>query len=843
MEAKFSPRVKDLISHSRDEAVRLMNEFVGAEHLLLGLIRLNEGTGVHILQEFNLDLPKVKAEVEKILSKSSVTYIANLNLPLLKQTENIIKQSYLEAKEFKSPVIGTEHLLLTILRNEDSVACQVLNKFGVMYENARDEYEVMLEERKQPKAEFPSNSGGEEEENFSAPRKPADPKSKTPVLDNFGRDLTKMAEAGKLDPIVGREKEIERVSQILSRRKKNNPILIGEPGVGKSAIAEGLALRIVQRKVSRILFNKRIVSLDLASLVAGTKYRGQFEERMKAVMQEIEKNPDIILFIDEIHTIIGAGGASGSLDASNMFKPALARGEMQAIGATTLDEYRQYIEKDGALERRFQKVIIEPTTVDETIQILNNIKERYEEHHSVTYTPEAIASCVKLTERYITDRHLPDKAIDALDEVGSRVHITNINVPQEIVVIEGQIEGLKEQKAEVIRSQQYEKAAELRDNERKLQEQLETAKNKWEEESKNNRVVVTEEHVAEVVSMMCGIPVTKVSESEMGKLVKMAETIRGKVVGQDEAVDKVVKAIQRNRAGLKDPNKPIGSFFFLGPTGVGKTQLAKVLARNLFDSDDALVRIDMSEYMEKFSISRLVGAPPGYVGYEEGGQLTEKVRRKPYAIILLDEIEKAHPDVFNLLLQVLDDGHMTDGLGRKIDFKNTILIMTSNIGARQLADFGTGVGFGTKSQEEAKESNSKLVIQNALRKAFSPEFLNRVDDMIMFKSLSREDIHKIIDIELEKLHDRIKGMGYFVESTEKAKDFILEKGYDEKFGARPMKRAIQKFIEDPLAEEIINANLVEGDTILLDHEEGKEELKVTIKKPKAPKKSADKKES
>ncbi|MEY3586488.1 MAG: hypothetical protein RLZZ243_1552 [Bacteroidota bacterium] len=844
MEAKFSPRVKDLISHSRDEAVRLMNEFVGAEHLLLGLIRLNEGTGVHILQEFNLDLAKVKKEVEKILSKSSVTYIANLNLPLLKQTENIIKQSYLEAKEFKSPIIGTEHLLLTILRNEDSVACQVLNKYGVMYENARDEYEVMLEERKQPKAEFPSNSGGnEEEENYGTPRKPADPKSKTPVLDNFGRDLTKMAEAGKLDPIVGREKEIERVSQILSRRKKNNPILIGEPGVGKSAIAEGLALRIVQRKVSRILFNKRIVSLDLASLVAGTKYRGQFEERMKAVMQEIEKNPDIILFIDEIHTIIGAGGASGSLDASNMFKPALARGEMQAIGATTLDEYRQYIEKDGALERRFQKVIIEPTSAEETVQILNNIKERYEEHHSVTYTPEAIASCVKLTERYITDRHLPDKAIDALDEVGSRVHITNINVPQEIVDIEGQIEGLKEQKAEVIRSQQYEKAAELRDNERKLQEQLESAKTKWEEDSKNNRVVVTEEDVAEVVSMMCGIPVTKVSESEMGKLVKMAETIRGKVIGQDEAVDKVVKAIQRNRAGLKDPNKPIGSFFFLGPTGVGKTQLAKVLARNLFDSDDSLIRIDMSEYMEKFSISRLVGAPPGYVGYEEGGQLTEKVRRKPYAIILLDEIEKAHPDVFNLLLQVLDDGHMTDGLGRKIDFKNTILIMTSNIGARQLADFGTGVGFGTKSQEEAKETNSKLVIQNALRKAFSPEFLNRVDDMIMFKSLSREDIHKIIDIELEKLHDRIKGMGYFVESTEKAKDFILEKGYDEKFGARPMKRAIQKFIEDPLAEEIINANLVEGDTILLDHEEGKEELKVTIKKPKAPKKSADKKES
>ncbi|MBM3186952.1 MAG: ATP-dependent Clp protease ATP-binding subunit, partial [Bacteroidetes bacterium] len=665
-----------------------------------------------------------------------------------------------------------------------------------------------------------------------------DPKSKTPVLDNFGRDLTKMAEVGRLDPIVGREKEIERVSQILSRRKKNNPILIGEPGVGKSAIAEGLALRIVQRKVSRVLFNKRIISLDLASLVAGTKYRGQFEERMKAVMQEIEKNSDIILFIDEIHTIIGAGGASGSLDASNMFKPALARGELQAIGATTLDEYRQYIEKDGALERRFQKVIIEPTSIDETIQILNNIKERYEDHHSVVYTKEAVAACVKLTERYITDRHLPDKAIDALDEVGSRVHITNINVPKEIVDIEAQVEALKEQKAEVIRSQQYERAAELRDTERKLQEQLEDAKKRWEEDSKNNKVIVTEEHVAEVVSMMCGIPVTKVSESETGKLVKMAESIRGKVIGQNEAVEKVVKAIQRNRAGLKDPNKPIGSFFFLGPTGVGKTQLAKVLAKFLFDSEDALIRIDMSEYMEKFSISRLVGAPPGYVGYEEGGQLTEKVRRKPYSIILLDEIEKAHPDVFNLLLQVLDDGHMTDGLGRKIDFKNTILIMTSNIGARQLADFGTGVGFGTKAQSDSRDDNAKAVIQNALRKAFSPEFLNRVDDMIMFKSLGKNEILQIIDIELSKLYDRIYSLGYQVELTEKAKDFIVDKGHDEKFGARPLKRAIQKFIEDPLAEEIIKANVIEGDTIQLDYEDGKEELIVSIKKAKSSKKSS-----
>lgn len=837
MEAKFSPRVKDMISHSRDEAVRLSNEFVTPEHLVLGLIKLNEGTAINILNEFQIDLNQIKSDLEKVLKISSVSNLLNANLPLLKQTENIIKQSYLEAKQFKSSVIGTEHLLLTILKHENAAACQILNKYGIMYENAKDEYEAIMEERQLPRSEFPGNNN-DDDESFSAQKRSADPKSKTPVLDNFGRDLTKMAEAGRLDPIVGREKEIERVSQILSRRKKNNPILIGEPGVGKSAIAEGLALRIIQRKVSRVLFNKRIISLDLASLVAGTKYRGQFEERMKAVMQEIEKNPDIILFIDEIHTIIGAGGASGSLDASNMFKPALARGELQAIGATTLDEYRQYIEKDGALERRFQKVIIEPTTIDETIQILNNIKERYEDHHSVVYTPEALAACVKLTERYITDRHLPDKAIDALDEVGSRVHITNINVPKEIVDIEAQVEALKEQKAEVIRSQQYEKAAELRDTERKLQEQLEDAKKRWEEDSKNNKVVVTEEHVAEVVSMMCGIPVTKVSESETGKLVKMAESIRGKVIGQDEAVEKVVKAIQRNRAGLKDPNKPIGSFFFLGPTGVGKTQLAKVLAKFLFDSEDSLIRIDMSEYMEKFSISRLVGAPPGYVGYEEGGQLTEKVRRKPYSIVLLDEIEKAHPDVFNLLLQVLDDGHMTDGLGRKIDFKNTILIMTSNIGARQLADFGTGVGFGTKAQSDSRDENAKAVIQNALRKAFSPEFLNRVDDMIMFKSLGKNEILQIIDIELSKLYARINSLGYQVELTEKAKDFIVDKGYDEKFGARPLKRAIQKFIEDPLAEEIIKANLVEGDTIQLDYSDGKEDLIVHIKKAKSSKKSS-----
>lgn len=845
MEAKFSQRVKDVISFSREEALRLGNDFIGVEHLLLGLIREGDGKAIVVLQEFHLDLKMIRKEIEQNLTQNSAIGSKNLaNIPLVKQAERVLKLTYLEAKLYKSPMIGTEHLLLSILKNEDSVACAILNKYGVIYENVKDELETMKDEAITPRAEFPGGTdqeGGQGggEESYSSKRK-SDPKSKTPVLDNFGRDLTNMAEAGRLDPIVGREKEIERVSQILSRRKKNNPILIGEPGVGKSAIAEGLALRIVQRKVSRVLFNKRIVSLDLASLVAGTKYRGQFEERMKAVMQEIEKNKDIILFIDEIHTIIGAGGASGSLDASNMFKPALARGEMQAIGATTLDEFRQHIEKDGALERRFQKVLVEPTTPEETLQILNNIKERYEDHHSVRFSDDAIEACVKLTERYITDRHLPDKAIDALDEVGSRVHLTNINVPKEILDVEEKIEALKLEKNEVIKSQQYEKAAELRDDERKLQEALESAKAKWEEDSKNNRVEVTETHVAEVVSMMSGVPVTRISESETGRLANMAEEIQDKVIGQDEAVAKVVKAIQRNRAGLKDPNKPIGSFFFLGPTGVGKTQLAKVLAKYLFDSQDSLIRIDMSEYMEKFSISRLVGAPPGYVGYEEGGQLTEKVRRKPYSIILLDEIEKAHPDVFNLLLQALDDGHMTDGLGRKIDFKNTILIMTSNIGSRQLADFGSGVGFGTKAREEQRDENAKSVIQNALRKAFAPEFLNRIDDMILFNSLKREDIHKIIDIELELLYGRINELGYTIAMTEAAKDFIVEKGYDEKFGARPLKRAIQKFIEDPLAEEIVKSNLHEGDSINMDIQKDASELKIKIKKAQSAKKSSNK---
>jgi len=832
MEAKFSNGVKNLLKTSKDEATRLCNEYVAPEHFLIAIIKLNQAKAHVLLKEFDVPFDVMLSELEGVLKKSAQGTLFKPNqIPLLKQSENILKQSFLESKVFKSKVIGTEHILLTMLKYEDSAACQILHKHGIKYENLKDEYMSMNSNNPAPKAEFPSNRD-EEDEGGGIPKKAADSKSKTPVLDNFGRDLTKMAELGRLDPIVGREKEIERVSQILSRRKKNNPILIGEPGVGKSAIAEGLALRIVQRKVSRILFDKRVVSLDLASLVAGTKYRGQFEERMKAVMQEIEKNPDVILFIDEIHTIIGAGGASGSLDASNMFKPALARGELQAIGATTLDEYRQYIEKDGALERRFQKVIVEPTSVVETIQILNNIKERYEEHHMVSYTAESIEACVKLTERYITDRHLPDKAIDALDEVGSRVHITNISVPKEIMDIETEIEQIKVRKSEVIKAQQFERAVELRDAERKLIEKLEEEKKKWEELSKNNRITITEENVAEVVSMMSGIPLTKVSQTESGKLVNMSEVLKGKVIGQDEAVNKVIKAIQRNRAGLKDPNKPIGSFFFLGPTGVGKTQLAKVLAKYLFDTEDALIRIDMSEFMEKFSISRLVGAPPGYVGYEEGGQLTEKVRRKPYSIILLDEVEKAHPDVFNLLLQVMDDGHMTDGLGRKIDFKNTIIIMTSNIGARQLQDFGTGVGFGTKAREEARDENSKAVIQNALRKAFSPEFLNRVDDMIMFRSLERKDIHNIIDLELDKLFVRIQDLGYTLELSEKAKDFIVERGYDEKFGARPLKRAIQRFIEDPLAESIINQNLSAGDKVIMDREDGKEELTVHFKKSK-----------
>ncbi len=846
MDDNFSPRVKDVIAYSKEEALRLGHDFIGTEHLMLGLLRDGNGKAVTILNALDVDLNHLRRKVE-ILSPANpnAANTANdkKNLHLTRQAERALKTTFLEAKLFQSNSINTAHLLLCILRNENDPTTKLLQKMKVDYDGVKDQFKSMITEDKdyiEPAASEFSNedddntpSDGDKENLFaSSSGTKGNKKSKTPVLDNFGRDLTALAEEGKLDPVVGRENEIQRVSQILSRRKKNNPLLIGEPGVGKSAIAEGLALRIIQRKVSRILYDKRVVTLDLASLVAGTKYRGQFEERMKAVMNELEKNDDIILFIDEIHTIVGAGGATGSLDASNMFKPALARGEIQCIGATTLDEYRQYIEKDGALERRFQKVLVEPTSVEETIEILQNIKDKYESHHNVTYTDDALIACVKLTNRYMTERFLPDKAIDALDEAGSRVHITNIHVPDKILEIEAKLEEVREEKNSVVKKQKYEEAAKLRDDEKNLEKELINAQEAWETESKLHREKVDEENVAEVVSMMTGIPVNRIAQTESTKLAALPDRIKGKVIGQDEAVSKVVKAIQRNRAGLKDPNKPIGSFIFLGQTGVGKTQLAKVLARELFDSDNALIRIDMSEYMEKFAVSRLVGAPPGYVGYEEGGQLTEKIRRKPYAVVLLDEIEKAHPDVFNMLLQVLDDGYLTDSLGRKIDFRNTIIIMTSNIGARKLQDFGQGVGFGTAAKASQVDSNAKSVIENALKKTFAPEFLNRVDDVMVFNPLEREHIHKIIDIELNQLFARILDLGYTLELTDKAKDYIANKGFDKDYGARPLKRAIQKYIEDALAEEIINATLKEGDTIKMDLDEKKDELTIKIKKQK-----------
>ncbi|WP_410220526.1 ATP-dependent Clp protease ATP-binding subunit [Pedobacter sp.] len=834
MEAKFSPQVKDVISFSREEALRLGHEYIGAEHLLLGLIREGDGMAIKILKSLGIDTAKLRRSVEDAVRGTSSVTVNLGNIPLTKQAEKILKITYLEAKIFKSDLIGTEHLLLSILRDDDNIASQILMQYNITYDLFKQEVETNKNGFKD-EAQTGGTAGGDDDYqeedggSFSAPKKVSDIKSKTPVLDNFGRDLTRAAEEGRLDPIVGREKEIERVSQILSRRKKNNPILIGEPGVGKSAIAEGLALRIVQRKVSRVLFGKRVVTLDLASLVAGTKYRGQFEERMKAVMNELEKSPDVILFIDEIHTIVGAGGASGSLDASNMFKPALARGEIQCIGATTLDEYRQFIEKDGALDRRFQKVMIEPATPDETIEILNRIKEKYEDHHGVTYTEDAIKACVALTSRYITDRFLPDKAIDALDEAGSRVHLTNIHVPENIIAIESKIEDIKQEKNRVVKSQKYEEAARLRDTEKSLLEELDKAKADWEAETKAKRYVVTEDNVAEVVSMMTGIPLQRVGQTDSNKLLKMYDTIADKIIGQDDAIKKLTKAIQRTRAGLKDPKKPIGSFIFLGPTGVGKTELAKELARFMFDSDDALIQIDMSEYMEKFAVSRLVGAPPGYVGYEEGGQLTEKVRRKPYSVVLLDEIEKAHPDVFNILLQVLDEGQLTDSLGRKVDFRNTIIIMTSNIGARQLKDFGQGVGFSTNAKMSQTEAHSRNVIENALKRAFAPEFLNRIDDVVVFNSLGREEIFKIIDIELKALFSRVHNLGYEVKLTDAAKDFIAEKGYDSSFGARPLKRAIQKYLEDPIAEEILKGEIHEGDTLEVDFNKEKEEIIVQAK--------------
>jgi ATP-dependent Clp protease ATP-binding subunit ClpC len=833
MEAKFSPQVKDVISFSREEALRLGHDYIGTEHLLLGLIREGDGMAIKILRSLGVDTGKLRRSIEDAVRGTSSVTVNLGNIPLTKQAEKVLKITYLEAKIFKSDLIGTEHLLLSVLRDDDNIASQILLQYGVTYDVFKQEVEVNKNGFRDDISNSASTGGDDdyrEEESFSTPKKVSDIKSKTPVLDNFGRDLTKAAEEGRLDPIVGREKEIERVSQILSRRKKNNPILIGEPGVGKSAIAEGLALRIVQRKVSRVLFGKRVVTLDLASLVAGTKYRGQFEERMKAVMNELEKSTDVILFIDEIHTIVGAGGASGSLDASNMFKPALARGEIQCIGATTLDEYRQYIEKDGALDRRFQKVMVEPATPDETVEILTRIKDKYEEHHGVTYTDEAILACVTLTSRYISDRFLPDKAIDALDEAGSRVHLTNIHVPQNIIDIEAKIEDIKLEKNKVVRSQKYEEAAKLRDTEKNLIEELDKAKAEWEAETKTKRYEVSEDNVAEVVSMMTGIPVQRVGQTDSVKLLNMYDKVAEKIIGQDEAIKKLTKAIQRTRAGLKDPKKPIGSFIFLGPTGVGKTELAKELARFMFDSDDSLIQIDMSEYMEKFAVSRLVGAPPGYVGYEEGGQLTEKVRRKPYAVILLDEIEKAHPDVFNILLQVLDEGQLTDSLGRKVDFRNTIIIMTSNIGARQLKDFGQGVGFSTTAKTNQADSHSRGVIESALKRAFAPEFLNRVDDVVVFNSLGKEEIFKIIDIELKALFGRVHTLGYEIALTENAKEYIADKGFDSNFGARPLKRAIQKYLEDPIAEEILKGELTEGDVLEIDYDKTTELISIVHKK-------------
>ncbi|RRO13975.1 ATP-dependent Clp protease ATP-binding subunit [Flavobacteriaceae bacterium 14752] len=840
MDDNFSPKVKDVIAFSKEEALRLGHSFIGTEHLLLGLLREGDGMAIDILNTLSIDLNHLRRKVEILNpTEPNPVHISNekKNLHLTRQAERALKTTFLEAKLFQSSSINTAHLLLCILRNDNDPTTKLLNKLKIDYDVVKEKFKSLkgIEDDFIESPQASSISDDSDDDNRKNPfegsktsKSSSSKKSKTPVLDNFGRDLTAMAEEGKLDPVVGRQKEIERVSQILSRRKKNNPLLIGEPGVGKSAIAEGLALRIIQRKVSRILYDKRLVTLDLASLVAGTKYRGQFEERMKAVMNELEKNDDIILFIDEIHTIVGAGGATGSLDASNMFKPALARGEIQCIGATTLDEYRQNIEKDGALERRFQKIIVEPTNKEETIEILNNIKGKYEDHHSVNYTNEAIEACVTLTSRYMTERFLPDKAIDALDEAGSRIHITNIKVPQKVLNLEQKLEDIRKHKNSVVKKQKYEEAAKLRDDEKAVEQELELAQEEWDKHSKENRETVTEDHIADVISMITGIPVNRIAKTESNKLAQLPKSIKSKVIGQDEAVAKVSKAIQRNRAGLKDPNKPIGSFIFLGQTGVGKTQLAKVLARELFDNDDSLIRLDMSEYMEKFAVSRLIGAPPGYIGYEEGGQLTEKVRRKPYAVVLLDEVEKAHPDVFNMLLQVLDDGYLTDSLGRKIDFRNTIIIMTSNIGARKLKDFGQGVGFGTQARKDQENANTRKVIEGALKKAFAPEFLNRIDDVVIFNALEQEDIFKIIDIELDKLFKRINEMGYEFNLTDEAKKYIAEKGFDKQYGARPLNRAIQKYIEDALAEKIVNSDISEGDHIKMDFDQDNKELVIDI---------------
>ena len=845
MDDNFSPRVKDVIAYSKEEALRLGHNFIGTEHLMLGILRDGGGKAIAILNAIEINLEELRRKVE-ILNPATIDDINSLNnkknLHLTRQAERALKTTFLEAKLFQSELINTVHLLLCILRNENDPTTKLLSQLNIDYDIIKEQFKLMLANDSDNYEELPTGSSFPEEKESEEPKEnpfipstdsKASKKSKTPVLDNFGRDITNLAEEEKLDPVVGREKEIERVSQILSRRKKNNPLLIGEPGVGKSAIAEGLALRIIQKRVSRVLYNKRVIGLDLASLVAGTKYRGQFEERMKALMNELEKNDDIILFIDEIHTIVGAGGATGSLDASNMFKPALARGEIQCIGATTLDEYRQNIEKDGALERRFQKVLVEQTNKQETLEILKNIKERYENHHNVNYTDEALVACVELTDRYMSDRFLPDKAIDALDEAGSRVHINNMSVPKEIIDLENQLDNVRNMKNSVVKRQKYEEAAKLRDDEKRVEKSLIEAQEKWNEESKQNRVTVNDNDIADVVSMMTNVPVNKIVKSEKNKLSKLAKTIESKIIGQNEAVEKVVKAIQRNRAGLKAPNKPIGSFIFLGQTGVGKTQLAKILASEIFETEENLIRVDMSEYMEKFAISRLIGSPPGYVGYEEGGQLTEKVRTRPYSVILLDEVEKAHPDIFNMLLQVMDDGFLTDSLGRKINFQNTILIMTSNIGARQVKDFGKGLGFETASQKAQSSDIEKSVIEKELKKIFSPEFLNRVDDIVIFNALEKEDIRKIVDIELSKLTKRIDDLGYKIEISNSAKDFIVEKGFDRKYGARPLNRAIQKYIEDLLAENVVTNKIKEGDKILIDKIKEKKELNIITQNQKA----------
>jgi ATP-dependent Clp protease ATP-binding subunit ClpC len=817
---KFSNNVKSIFLFSKEEAERLHNSTMGIEHVLLGILRNKKGKAAAIINLLGVDAGELKSAIEKELPEES-GFVPGAHITMNKSVENLLRISTLESINLNSPEMDSEHLLLAILKVQRSIACRILGHYAIDYNKV---FGILTESAKREKPmqqRMGTDFSDDDDEDNPFPKKRdasgtrnAGKSSDTPVIDSFGTDLTKVAREGRLDPIVGREKEIERLAQILSRRKKNNPILIGEPGVGKSAIVEGLALRIVQRNVSRILFNKRVVNLDMAAIVAGTKYRGQFEERVKTILNELSKSPNVILFIDEIHTIVGAGGASGSMDAANMLKPALARGDIQCIGATTLDEYRKNIEKDGALERRFQKVMVDPTTAEETLQILENIKEKYEDHHNVSYTDEALKACVTLTERYVSDRNFPDKAIDAMDEAGSRTHISNIVVPKSIEELEARIDAVKQEKEQAAKAQNFELAAGFRDQERQMLLSLEVSKSKWEEELHTHREVVDEDKVAEVVSMISGIPVQRIAQAENQKLMEMTGILKTQVIGQDEAVDKIVKAIQRNRIGLKEPNKPIGTFMFLGPTGVGKTLLAKKIAEYLFDSADTLIRIDMSEYMEKFSVSRLIGAPPGYVGYEEGGQLTEKVRRKPYSVVLLDEIEKAHPDVFNILLQVMDEGRLTDSLGRRINFKNTILIMTSNVGTRQLKDFGRGIGF-TISADSDKEF-SRGVIQKALNRAFAPEFLNRVDDVIMFDQLDKGTIYKIIDIELSGFYKRVQTLGYTVDISDKAKEFIATKGYDIQFGARPLKRAIQKYLEDELAEMIIQTRIHKGDSIKVD---------------------------